>query len=44
MKKEGIFNASSLVWKEGMEEWQKAETVEELKSLFVKAPPIPNDN
>ncbi|MCR4635047.1 MAG: SPFH domain-containing protein [Butyrivibrio sp.] len=43
MKKEGTFSSSSLVWKEGMEEWQKAETVEELKSLFVKAPPIPSD-
>ncbi|WP_022754250.1 SPFH domain-containing protein [Butyrivibrio fibrisolvens] len=44
MKMEGSFSASSLVWKEGMEEWQKAETVEELRSLFVKAPPIPSDN
>ena len=31
----------SLVWKNGMAEWAKAGTVEELKHLFVAIPPIP---
>ena len=44
MKLEGTLTENSLVWKEGMEEWQKANTVEELHSLFVVAPPIPTDN
>lgn len=38
----GQFLASSLVWKQGMAEWVKAETVDELKGLFANAmPPIP---
>lgn len=37
----GQFNADSLVWKNGMTEWVKAGTVDELKSLFVAMPPIP---
>ena len=37
----GQFVASSLVWKQGMAEWVKAETVEELKDLFANSmPPI----
>lgn len=43
MKSEGTFNKDSLVWKEGMAEWVKAETVEDLQSLFPKMPPIPNN-
>lgn len=31
----------SLVWASGMPEWVKAETVENLKSLFTTMPPIP---
>jgi hypothetical protein len=30
---------SSLVWKEGMAGWEKAEDVSELKSLFSSIPP-----
>ena len=42
MAASGQLVASSLVWKAGMPAWVKAETVEELKSLFVNAmPPIP---
>lgn len=37
----GQFNADSLVWKNGMSEWAKAGTIDELKSLFVVVPPIP---
>lgn len=41
MASAGQFNADSLVWKNGMAEWVKAGTVDELKSLFVAMPPIP---
>lgn len=37
----GQFNANSLVWKNGMAEWAKAGTIDELKSMFVIIPPIP---
>lgn len=37
----GQFNADSLVWKNGMSDWVKAGTVDELKSMFVVMPPIP---
>lgn len=37
----GQFNADSLVWKNGMSEWVKAGTIDELKSMFVVMPPIP---
>ncbi len=38
----GSFNASSLVWKTGMPNWEKAGDVAELKGLFATAmPPIP---
>lgn len=38
----GQLTANDLVWKNGMEEWQKATIVDELKSLFNTIPPIPN--
>ena len=41
MAANGQFVAESLVWKNGMAEWVKAGTVDELKSLFVIIPPIP---
>lgn len=38
----GQLTADSLVWKNGMAQWEKAGTVDELKSLFNNAmPPIP---
>ena len=38
----GQFTATSLVWKAGMAEWAKAETVEELKPVLANVmPPIP---
>lgn len=37
----GQFSAGSLVWKPGMSEWVKAETVDELKPMFAVMPPIP---
>lgn len=42
MASAGQFNANSLVWKAGMTQWVKAETVDELKSVFVSIPPIPH--
>ena len=36
----GQLNADSLVWKNGMSEWAKAGTIDELKSIFVVMPPI----
>lgn len=33
----------SLVWKNGMPEWAKAGSIDELKSLFNQIPPIPKD-
>ncbi|WP_427898150.1 SPFH domain-containing protein [Gardnerella pickettii] len=42
MATSGQFTANDLVWKNGMEEWQKAAIVDELKSLFNPIPPIPN--
>lgn len=39
----GQLVAGSLVWKVGMAEWAKAETVDELKNLFANVmPPIPH--
>ena len=38
----GQLTADSLVWKNGMAQWAKAGTVDELKGLFANAmPPIP---
>ena len=37
----GTFTKDTLVWKQGMAEWAKAESVDELKSLFGVMPPIP---
>lgn len=40
----GQLTKSSLVWKAGMSEWAKAETVEELKEVLTNVmPPIPNE-
>ena len=38
----GQLTADSLVWKNGMAQWAKAETIDELKNLFANTmPPIP---
>ena len=37
----GQLTADSLVWKNGMAQWAKAGTVDELKGLFTVVPPIP---
>lgn len=37
----GQLTADSLVWKNGMAEWAKAGTVDELKGLFAVIPPVP---
>lgn len=37
----GQFTSESLVWKAGMAEWEKAGTIDELKSIFVVIPPVP---
>lgn len=41
MATNGQLTADSLVWKNGMAEWVKAGSVDELKGLFVVIPPIP---
>lgn len=35
----GSFSADSLVWKNGMANWEKAETIDELKVIFLQTPP-----
>ena len=40
----GQFSTDSLVWKAGMTEWVKAGTIDELKSMFVAIPPIPQED
>lgn len=37
----GQFTADSMVWKNGMAQWEKAGAVDELKDLFNTVPPIP---
>jgi len=39
----GQLNADSLVWRNGMAQWAKAETVDELQSMFITMPPIPKN-
>lgn len=41
MANAGQITADSLVWKNGMAEWAKAGTVDDLKDLFTVMPPIP---
>ena len=42
MASAGQFTTDSLVWKNGMSEWVKAGIIDELKSMFVAMPTIPN--
>lgn len=37
----GQFNSESLVWKQGMANWEKAGSVPSLAALFTAAPPVP---
>ena len=37
----GTLVKGSLVWKQGMENWVQAETVQELQSVFGNVPPVP---
>lgn len=37
----GQFNANSLVWRAGMPQWVKAETVDELKAVLTSIPSVP---
>lgn len=41
MANTGQLTADSLVWKNGMAQWAKAGTVDELKGFFTAMPPIP---
>lgn len=41
MASSGTLTMSSLVWKSGMEQWAKADSVNDLKDLFSTIPPIP---
>lgn len=40
---DGSLKKESLVWKDGMSEWKKAEEVEEINKLFPNIPLIPNN-
>lgn len=45
MVEKGEFNKDCLVWKKGMADWVKAETVEELKEILNSLPPaLPKEN
>ena len=37
----GLFVASTLVWKEGMNDWVPADCIDELKTVFSEMPPVP---
>ena len=39
MAQAGQFAKESLVWKPGMENWQRADSIEELKTVFAEIPP-----
>lgn len=43
MSANGQLTENSLVWRNGMAQWQKAAAVDELKGLFNKMPPIPQE-
>lgn len=43
MAANGQLTGDSLVWKNGMMQWEKAMTVNELKGLFSTMPPIPEE-
>ncbi len=43
MTANGQLTGDSLVWKNGMAQWEKAIVVDELKGLFSKMPPIPEE-
>lgn len=43
MTANGQLTGNSLVWKNGMAQWEKAIVVDELKGLFSKMPPIPEE-
>lgn len=42
MATNGQLTVNSLVWKAGMEQWEKAGIVDDLKNLFITMPPIPS--
>lgn len=39
----GQFNTDSLVWKKGMDNWEKADSIYALKEMFEDIPPIPQE-
>lgn len=41
MAASGQLTANSLVWKAGMEQWEKASSIDELSNLFATMPPVP---
>lgn len=43
MVTQGSLTRDTLVWKQGMQNWAKAESIEDLKNLFANVmPPIPD--
>ena len=43
MQQNGQLTKNTLVWKQGMANWEKAGTREDLQGLFVDVPPIPGE-
>ena len=43
MQQNGQLTKNTLVWKQGMANWEKAGTREDLQGLFVDVPPIPTE-
>jgi hypothetical protein len=41
MATEGKITSDSLVWKKGMEQWEKAGSIHELNPIFDEIPPVP---
>ena len=43
MQQNGQLTKETLVWKQGMANWEKSGNVEDLQELFVDVPPIPTE-
>lgn len=43
MQQNGQLTKETLVWKQGMANWEKASNVVDLQGLFVDVPPIPSE-
>ena len=43
MQQNGQLTKETLVWKQGMANWEKAGSMADLQALFVDMPPIPSE-